>query len=153
MQSIANIQAQRSLAILRLGSKGEDVKLLQQLLNSYGYSLVVDGDFGSRTDAAVKGFQRSRGLVVDGIVGINTWNALLPNNPSSFPTLRRGSRGYYVTFLQERLNIFGYPVAVDGIFGSITEATVKNFQRDQGLLVDGIVGPMTWRALNSIDFN
>lgn len=153
MQSVTNIQAQSSLANLRLGSQGNDVKLLQELLNSYGYSLKVDGDFGIRTDAAVKQFQKSRGLVADGIVGAKTWNALLPQQPTSYPTLRRGSTGYYVTFLQERLNLFGYMVIIDGIFGAKTETTVKNFQKDRGLLVDGIVGSKTWTALSQIDFN
>lgn len=153
MQSVTNIQAQSSLSNLRLGSQGDDVKLLQELLNSYGYSLKVDGYFGIRTDAAVKQFQKSRGLVADGIVGAKTWNALLPQQSTSFPTLRRGSTGYYVTFLQERLNLFGYMVIIDGIFGAKTEATVKNFQKDRGLLVDGIVGSKTWTALSQIDFN
>lgn len=153
MQSVTNIQAQSSLKNLRLGSQGNDVKLLQELLNSYGYSLKVDGDFGIRTDAAVKQFQKSRGLVADGIVGAKTWNALLPQQPTSYPTLRRGSTGYYVTFLQERLNLFGYMVIIDGIFGAKTETTVKNFQKDRGLLVDGIVGSKTWTALSQIDFN
>ncbi|MFB2938805.1 peptidoglycan-binding protein [Aerosakkonemataceae cyanobacterium BLCC-F154] len=63
--------------IIRLGSKGSDVKYLQQLLNKKGYSLKVDGDFGPRTEAAVKQFQKSRRLTVDGIVGPATWNALL----------------------------------------------------------------------------
>ncbi|OKH40546.1 hypothetical protein NIES2119_02740 [[Phormidium ambiguum] IAM M-71] len=64
--------------ILRLGSKGKDVTYLQQILNKKGYSLKVDGDFGPRTEDAVRRFQKSHGLKkVDGIVGPATWNALL----------------------------------------------------------------------------
>jgi len=63
--------------VLRSGSKGGAVKILQASLNGRGYPLVADGAFGQRTDAAVRKFQSSRGLVADGIVGPQTWNALL----------------------------------------------------------------------------
>ncbi len=58
------------------GSSGEDVKKLQEKLNSKGYSLQVDGKFGTKTQAAVKDYQKKQGLSVDGIVGNNTWSAL-----------------------------------------------------------------------------
>jgi peptidoglycan hydrolase-like protein with peptidoglycan-binding domain len=51
---------------------------LQTALNRHGAKLVVDGIFGRLTEAAVKAFQKSRGLVVDGIVGPLTWSKLLP---------------------------------------------------------------------------
>lgn len=60
--------------VLRLGSKGESVKNLQNLLG-----LISDGNFGSKTEAAVKQFQAQAGLVKDGIVGEKTWAALLSN--------------------------------------------------------------------------
>ena len=64
---------------LRKGAKGGDVRLLQTRLNEKGASpaLRVDGDFGDKTDAAVRDFQRRRGLKVDGWVGPATWGALL----------------------------------------------------------------------------
>lgn len=58
------------------GSKGSDVTELQKLLNNNGYNLSVDGDFGSKTQAAVTDYQQKNGLDVDGIVGTNTWGAL-----------------------------------------------------------------------------
>lgn len=61
---------------LKMGSKGPDVKNLQTILNSKGYSLVVDGEFGPSTQAAVKNFQRTNGLTDDGIVGPKTWEKL-----------------------------------------------------------------------------
>lgn len=64
---------------LRKGSKGSDVKILQQRLLVLGYKLPkygADSDFGSETDATVRAFQKANGLVVDGIVGSNTWGAL-----------------------------------------------------------------------------
>ena len=58
------------------GSQGSDVTELQKLLNQNGYSLDEDGVFGSKTQAAVKDYQKKNNLAVDGIVGTNTWGAL-----------------------------------------------------------------------------
>lgn len=77
MQSVNQDQAIYSLPTLRLGSKGDKVRYLQEILNYYGYNVTVDGIFGKKTEAAVKQFQKSRKLNVDGIVGLKTWNALL----------------------------------------------------------------------------
>lgn len=70
------------------------------------------------------------------------------------PTLRKGSTGVYVVECQNDLIRLGYdlsPYGADGKFGNKTEAAVKAFQKDQGLYVDGVVGPMTWDALDSTD--
>ena len=72
--------------------------------------------------------------------------------PVTFPTLRKGSKGEYVTLLQTKLIQQGYdlsPYGADGSFGAKTEAAVKQFQRDHGLASDGVVGQRTWDALNS----
>jgi peptidoglycan hydrolase-like protein with peptidoglycan-binding domain len=62
---------------VKKGSKGDAVRMLQQILTDFGYSSdAVDGDFGSKTEKAVKDFQTDFGLVVDGVVGPNTWAAL-----------------------------------------------------------------------------
>lgn len=66
------------------------------------------------------------------------------------PTLKRGSKGEYVTALQTKLLQKGYDLGkygIDGDFGSATEAAVKQFQKDHGLKVDGIVGANTWSEL------
>lgn len=63
-------------------------------------------------------------------------------------TVRSGSRGADVTYLQQRLTALGYkPGTADGIFGSKTLAAVRAFQADHKLAVDGIVGPKTWATL------
>lgn len=59
-----------------------------------------------------------------------------------FPTLRRGDQGEWVQYLQLLT-----PLIDDGAFGPDTEAAVKNFQENNGLDPDGIVGPQTWNAL------
>ncbi len=63
-------------------------------------------------------------------------------------TIKSGSRGTDVTYLQQRLTAKGYGVgAVDGIFGVKTLEAVKAFQTENDLAVDGIVGSKTWAAL------
>ncbi len=70
-----------TLNVLKKGSKGEQVKALQRMLYAMGYSLgtknPVDGEFGAKTDAAVRAYQADNGLTVDGIVGAKTWGSLL----------------------------------------------------------------------------
>jgi peptidoglycan hydrolase-like protein with peptidoglycan-binding domain len=63
--------------VLRQGSNGGAVKILQLTLNSKGYGLVGDGIFGPATDRAVRQFQANNRLQIDGIVGSQTWNTLL----------------------------------------------------------------------------
>ena len=66
------------------------------------------------------------------------------------PTLRRGSKGEWVTVCQEILVDMGYNIGasgVDGVFGAKTEAAVRLFQARHGLAADGVVGPKTWKQL------
>ena len=76
-------------------------------------------------------------LVVDGLAG--------PATHAALPILRQGDRGGLVRLLQERLNMPNRER--DGIFGSKTEARVRDFQRETGIRADGIVGPQTWGML------
>ncbi len=69
--------------------------------------------------------------------------------PSGRPTLRRGMSGPDVRYMQERLVAHGYFVTTDGVFGPGTETQVKAFQSSRGLGADGVVGPMTWQALET----
>ena len=131
---------------LRIGSTGSEVMLLQFLLDGYGYPLAVDGQFGTNTRSAVLAFQRDNGLAPDGIVGPNTWRTLLVLPPR--PTLRQGDSGAYVRYLQRKLESYLVPTGpIDGDFGPKTQAAVRQFQADNGLVVDGIVGPRTWTEL------
>ena len=61
--------------------------------------------------------------------------------------LRKGSRGEDVKVLQRALRQVGYNLEIDGIFGRITLECVKSFQATHDLVRDGIVGPLTWAAL------
>ncbi|MEE0931858.1 peptidoglycan-binding domain-containing protein [Clostridium sp.] len=63
---------------MKEGARGNITKLLQEKLISLGYNTNgIDGIFGSGTKAAVIAFQKSKGLLTDGIVGENTWRKLL----------------------------------------------------------------------------
>ena len=135
--------------LIRQGDRGNFVRILQYLLNEYGYDLSVDGIYGGNTYQAVINFQRNNNLVTDGLVGSNTWNALLNLNPSA-TLLRNGSRNSSVLFLQKLLLSYLYPITdLDGIFGPETERAVRAFQSENALSVDGIVGPNTWNSLLS----
>ena len=72
------VKEENIMDTIRKGSTGAQVKTLQRLLNLVIYAgLHVDGEFGTLTQTAVRKYQETRGLEVDGIVGKNTWNKLL----------------------------------------------------------------------------
>ena len=78
VDGIAGPNTLKGCPTLRKGAKGNITKLLQEKLVNLGYSTNgVDGIFGSGTYSAVREFQKTRGLSVDGIVGQNTWRKLL----------------------------------------------------------------------------
>ena len=62
---------------LKMGDKGEHVMWLQKALINRGYNIEADGSFGSKTKAAVMSYQKSRGLKVDGYVGVDTHSAII----------------------------------------------------------------------------
>jgi len=81
-----------------------------------------------------------------------------PTNPQEVPTVdvasqitlpqvANGGTGPAVQACQALVTLRGYPIEVDGQFGPITESSVRAFQSDHGLAVDGIVGPQTWAAM------
>ena len=72
-----DVDESKNIPTLRRGSMGEAVEELQALLNAkYGANLEIDGNFGAKTEAAVKAFQQAHGLAVDGVVGPKTRKAL-----------------------------------------------------------------------------
>jgi peptidoglycan hydrolase-like protein with peptidoglycan-binding domain len=128
--------------LVKNGDQGANVYAVQYLLRAHGSSLNADGKFGPITRNEVISFQGSKGLSVDGIVGPQTWTALI-----SGKTVKKGSSGEAVKAAQRLLKKFGYSLNVDGIFGTKTDQAVNDFQTKYGLQVDGIVGPQTWQAL------
>ncbi|MGP1387792.1 MAG: peptidoglycan-binding domain-containing protein [Thainema sp.] len=152
-----SISTQRPL--LQRGSRGEAVRELQTLLNQRigALPLTVDGIFGQKTEFVVQVMQYRLYLAEDGIVGPKTWASLEAGYPVNMPVLRQGSRNVHVERLQrvfasyDELITSTYHVGpVDGIFGPKTEAAVKRYQDEQQLVIDGIVGANTWKALGYI---
>jgi peptidoglycan hydrolase-like protein with peptidoglycan-binding domain len=112
------------------------------------YTKII-GTFGPLTEQAVKDFQSGNSLTVDGVVGPQTWHAL-PADPDT-PLLAPGAAGPSVTSLQQGLTKYSTgpsaatdPGAVDGDFGPKTESAVRAYQGERGVVVDGIVGDLTW---------
>jgi peptidoglycan hydrolase-like protein with peptidoglycan-binding domain len=137
--------AQQSWPTLKRGSKGTDVRALQYMLRQFSdatQNLAADGDFGANTQKAVRFYQESRGVKVDGIVGPLTWAKLV----NEFP-VKKGDSGNAVKAAQRELDAHGYKLTVDGAFGARTDSAVRSFQKAHKLSADGIVGPLTWHAL------
>jgi len=123
------------------GNRGADVLAIQYLLQHNGQSVGADGVFGATTTAAAKAFQTAKGLGADGIVGPQTWGALVL-------TIRSGDNNAVVKALQVELNAKRrLNLPVDGVFSTAVRDAVVAFQSHAGIGADGIVGPVTWRNL------
>ena len=162
---------------LRRGTTGPGVVTIQTELNRISQSYpaipkipVVDGIFGSRTEAAVRKFQEVFNLTPDGIVGPATWYALVriyvavtrlaelrsegqrfyANSWATTDPIEQGDRGIKVEHLQYMLSVLSAyipeipPLTIDGIFGNTTRAAVIAAQRRFGLPQTGIVDFDTW---------
>jgi hypothetical protein len=130
--------AQQAAGVAGSAGGSQPVRDGQNLLNRFGYRLVVDGINGNATKAAVRDYQSKHGLVVDGVIGSATAADLRAN----IAALDAGGSGP-VRDGQNLLNRFGYRLVVDGINGNATKAAVRDYQSRHGLTVDGIIGPRT----------
>ena len=150
--------------VWRVGSTGDKVREIQKVVG-----VAQDGVFGPQTEAAVRQWQANLQLSADGVWGpqteqathdlfvfLSNLQAVAPSNPffnalndARSQVLRQGSTGGSVKILQVGLNGKGYGLVGDGAFGPATYNAVRKFQSDNGLQVDGVVGPQTWEALLS----
>lgn len=135
--------------VLRRGSRGNAVKMLQNALKAAGYDPgTIDGLFGTKTQAALKAYQKKAGLPETGVADAATWLAIAPFFDYSDVYLRRGDRGMLVMILQNALKNAGFtPGTIDGVFGPRTLAALTAFQKDKGLVADGVAGPKTFAKL------
>ena len=152
------------------GDRGTQITAIQQALADSGSNVSVDGDYGTGLTQAVKDFQASHGLDVDGVIGAQTYKAIMgtdmPDNQCGHFVQKVFSDSYgqgnaapaaasdavvtsdnAVSVIQQKLADDGYDVSVDGVFGSGTERAVRKFQTSHGLDADGVVGNQTFYAL------
>lgn len=163
---------------LRLGDSGKDVNIAQFYINNVaGYnrsvpSVSITGTYGPETVAAVKEFQKSAGLPVNGELNRATFDKLYNEyrgtvlaqdaifrqpTPKKYPgaPIRPGSTGEDVRVMQLYLLAVAKAqpdipeVVAIGYFGDMTERAVRAFQKKHGLPQDGIVGPDTWNKLTA----
>lgn len=135
-------------------SRHSNVKKLQLDLQKLGFNPgEIDGIFGAKTDSAVRSFQRTNGLVVDGSVGTKTLRELelmLAKKPSR-TYFQRGDEGPKVRKIQEDLlKLGGYRIEANGIYDSNTRDKITIFQQRNGLVADGIAGTETLRKLDNL---
>lgn len=139
---------------LQVGSKGAEVKKVQEIVGA-----TADGDYGPKTEQAVKNWQADHDLHVDGIWGPGSEGhvkdcdhgaapkaepKVASSNSPVYPgsPIKKGSRGDMVELVQKKVG-----AKADGWFGPGTESRVKKWQRSNGLTADGIVGPKTWAKM------
>lgn len=142
---------------LKLGSSGAAVRDLQDNLTALGYYWAdITGNFGSKTEAAVKLFQSKNNLTSDGVAGQKTLEAIaaamerrgVNASSSSSGVIQEGSQGDAVSQLQRDLKQLGYYYAdITGNVGSKTVAAIKDFQEKNGLTADGVAGTKTLQAV------
>lgn len=138
----ASANADYAWALVKDGQTSDNVTGVQYLLSSHDIATDADGVFGPATLESVTAFQSDNGLDADGVVGEDTWSALIT-------TVKNGSSGDAVKAAQTMLNKYGYELEVNGTFDDTTEEATLAFQEKFGLDADGVVGPNTWRYLSA----
>ncbi|BAT52795.1 Peptidoglycan-binding domain 1 [Nostoc sp. NIES-3756] len=135
--SVSDEEQNTDTSILRLQKSLNRLKITDR----NNKALVENGQLNSETKFALEKFQGIVGLEKTGILNEGTWNAI--NLILAKRIIRPNhAGGPVVRYLQFRVG-----VEVDGIYGAQTEAAIKRFQRQNGLLADGIVGPVSWQKL------
>jgi peptidoglycan hydrolase-like protein with peptidoglycan-binding domain len=123
-----------------VGDDGPVVVALQHLLNVNGFPVAVTGFFDDATEVAVEAIEEATNIPVDGAVGRVTWQQLAA-------PIRRGDESDAVLGAEELLALLGADIVPDRQFTNGTQRLVMDFQRGNGLAVDGIVDIDTWRVM------
>ncbi|MDP9239686.1 MAG: N-acetylmuramoyl-L-alanine amidase [Actinomycetota bacterium] len=147
------------MRLIRRGDTGlavADVRSVLVTLDLLPARPGVEDVFDAECETALRTFQQRRGLIVDGLVGPDTYRALTAarwrlGDRVLFRSLSAPLTGDDVTALQQRLLELGYDAGrPDGIFGVRTERALFAFQRETGISLDGTCGPATLRALHQL---
>ncbi|MBV9314217.1 MAG: N-acetylmuramoyl-L-alanine amidase [Pseudonocardia sp.] len=149
------------MQLLHAGDSGPAVAEVRSVLREFGLlpplaSGAPDDRYDASVEQAVQAFQQGRGLITDGIVGPATYRALREarwalGDRMLGLMISAPMAGDDVLALQERLLELGYDTGrPGGVFDAQTERALRSFQRDYGLIQDGICGPATLRALRQL---
>jgi N-acetylmuramoyl-L-alanine amidase len=149
------------MQLLRRGDSGPPVGEIRSTLRRFGLLPPAppgpgDDLFDGDVEHAVRAFQQQRGLITDGIVGPATYRALREagwtlGDRMLAHTLSAPMSGDDVVTLQERLLELGFdPGRPGGVFDEQTERALRRFQREYGLVPDGLCGPATLRSLKQL---
>jgi peptidoglycan hydrolase-like protein with peptidoglycan-binding domain len=157
---------------LRKGDRGARVKALQTLLTQAGFKTSTDGQFGATTATVVRRFQRAARLKATGVADAKTLTALKTATDGSAASnttggydvrstggsehlgdripLKKGMSGHDIKVLQDYLERAGFDTSVDGEYGTGTVKSVKQFETDQQVGVDGVVDAADIDLLRSL---
>jgi peptidoglycan hydrolase-like protein with peptidoglycan-binding domain len=153
MRRIMLTAALSALVLAAPAAAGSNPQLagLQVALRAHGFYIgPIDGIAGPGTAHAVRVFQRTSGLISDGIPGASTRRAFgrLGKPLYGRRTMQRGAVGWDVSVVQFLLRERGVGRVVDGYYGAETGRAVRRFQKRAGLVVDGVAGSATMAALD-----
>ncbi len=126
---------------IQKGSAGVMVKLWQRLLCGRGITTKIDGSFGSDCEAKTIEFQKAVKIKADGIVGVNTWRAMIPCYSEAngikvtfyLSEITYSAQGAESYFLQNLLRGFGYNIGLDTTYGDKCAAAVRDWKSKNGL--------------------
>jgi N-acetylmuramoyl-L-alanine amidase len=145
------------MLVIARGDEGPAVVEVRAILRTLDLlDAALEGPFDGPVEQAVRAFQQARGLTVTGDVNEETWRALDAARWTLGSRVLAHERpeatfGDDVRQLQERLLELGYDLGrADGIFGRRTAAALASFQREVGLVADGVCGPLTMAALHRL---
>ncbi|WP_368901457.1 peptidoglycan-binding protein [Oceanobacillus oncorhynchi] len=149
IQSFARATVFSANGTFKQGDRHQEIVKLKKQLNGIGFGYITETNlFGSFMATQVKRFQSYYGLTANGQMNQATKNKL--NSVYNSP-LQRGKRHNDIPDIKRQLNSLGYGhITVTTLFGSFMETKIKQFQRDHGLRVSGIVDEVTKKKLNEL---
>ncbi|GIO20068.1 hypothetical protein J18TS1_31680 [Oceanobacillus oncorhynchi subsp. incaldanensis] len=149
IQSFARATVFSANGTFKQGDRHQEIVKLKKQLNGIGFGYITETNlFGSFMETQVKRFQSYYGLTANGQMNQATKNKL--NSVYNSP-LQRGKRHNDIPDIKRQLNSLGYGhITVTTLFGSFMETKIKQFQRDHGLRVSGIVDEVTKKKLNEL---